>query len=242
MKLLYYLLTVFLFSGCIIIEQSIPISGNGNVISKSMQTTPYQVIEVGGIFHVTLVDGIPGEIEITGDENLLEYVSVEVQDERLVIRTKDNLNLKPSQGNKIELFVPVQNVSGLSVSGSGKMFKANDLIANNLDLSISGSGKMELAIQTNHLTLSVSGSGSMELNGSAEEISASVSGSGNVNAQDVLANLVTARISGSGNMKIYCSERLDATISGSGKILYTGNPFEVHSNISGSGKLKEINN
>jgi hypothetical protein len=80
----------------------------------------------------------------------------------------------------------------------------------------------------------------MNLSGSAHEISARITGSGNINALKVIADIVTITVSGSGDMKTYCRETLNAAISGSGDVYYTGNPAEVKSKVSGSGTIREI--
>jgi hypothetical protein len=127
MKFATIYVCLMMLTGCIAIEKSIPITGNGNIISQTISTGYYHEIDVGGSFQVMLVDGKVGEIVISGDENLLEYVLVEVQKECLHIRTKDNTNLKPSKGRRIEFIVPVDQISSLSVSGSGSMKKADVL-------------------------------------------------------------------------------------------------------------------
>ena len=44
-------------------------------------------------------------------------------------------------------------------------------------------------------------------------------------------------VSGSGNARVYASGSLNATISGSGNVGYSGNPANVEKDISGSGEI-----
>jgi hypothetical protein len=47
-------------------------------------------------------------------------------------------------------------------------------------------------------------------------------------------------ITGSGGVEITVNKDLDADISGSGTVLYKGNPARVNSDASGSGSVKKM--
>jgi hypothetical protein len=52
-----------------------------------------------------------------------------------------------------------------------------------------------------------------------------------------MARDATASIDGSGSIVLNATHSLDASISGSGSILYTGNPAQVTKSVSGSGTI-----
>ncbi len=49
-----------------------------------------------------------------------------------------------------------------------------------------------------------------------------------------------AKISGSGNIKVYASNSIEAKISGSGNVLYRGPVQNLTSKVSGSGKIMKM--
>jgi hypothetical protein len=51
------------------------------------------------------------------------------------------------------------------------------------------------------------------------------------------AQKARCRVSGSGNIALNVSKELDASISGSGDIRYSGNPPSVRTKVSGSGDI-----
>jgi len=53
----------------------------------------------------------------------------------------------------------------------------------------------------------------------------------------LVASDVRADVSGSGSIFVTATKRLDASVSGSGAILYAGSPPNVTSNITGSGAI-----
>ena len=62
-------------------------------------------------------------------------------------------------------------------------------------------------------------------------------GSGTVQFTRLVANDVKALVSGSGSIFVTATTSLDASVSGSGAILYAGNPQDVTQNVTGSGAI-----
>ena len=65
-----------------------------------------------------------------------------------------------------------------------------------------------------------------------------MSGSGDLRLFDLRAREVHVSIAGSGDAKVNASERLDATVAGSGDVRYRGNPKEVAQSVNGSGSVE----
>jgi hypothetical protein len=53
----------------------------------------------------------------------------------------------------------------------------------------------------------------------------------------LVADDVRAVVSGSGSIFVTATESLDGSVSGSGAILYTGNPPDVTRNVTGTGAI-----
>ncbi len=126
------------------------------------------------------------------------------------------------------------------VSGSGDMVVRGTLAG--FEGDVSGSGKIELnAAVAGRSVFEISGSGKVMATGKSANAEVDISGSGKVLAADFETNTCRVRISGSGSVEIHVKEELDAKISGSGDIRYTGSPARVNSHSSGSGSVKKIN-
>ena len=67
-----------------------------------------------------------------------------------------------------------------------------------------------------------------------------VSGSGTVQFPQLVVNDVRALVSGSGTIFITATKRLDASVSGSGSILYAGNPQDAKKSVTGAGAITGI--
>lgn len=128
-------------------------------------------------------------------------------------------------------------LSGITVSGSGRVKAQGSLSSGFFRAKVSGSGSIYVtSLNTQQLESVISGSGDIELAGTAPTQSCTVSGSGNVNTANLQSQTAEAIISGSGSITLSVTQTLNAVISGSGDIRYAGNPA-VNVNISGSGSV-----
>lgn len=176
-------------------------------------------------------------VVIEGDAGFLKKVITEVRGTRLVIKTENSWN---TGNNKIIVHVTMPSVEGLSLSGSGKIFVESPLKGSSLSLAISGSGKIMAGdISYEELSCAISGSGSFDFSGTGKVSDAdlAISGSGDFTAPGLEITTLEVGVSGSGSCDVYVTGKLEARISGSGDVLYSGNP-RIDVSSSGSGKVR----
>lgn len=231
-------ITLALFTVALSSAQWKRIKGNGNTVTIDRSVGEYDRVALAGWFDVELVDGNEGELTLTGESNLLEYIKTEVKDGKLTIKQKKGVNLKPSNWNEgILILVPVESIDGVSLSGSGDIVGKTTIESDNFKTSISGSGDITLDVNAKSVDASMSGSGDIRLSGKTTDFEVSVSGSGDIRAYDLEADFVEAQVSGSADVKVTANEMLKARVSGSGDISYKGNPKKIDTKSSGSGDI-----
>lgn len=213
------------------------VKGNGEMTTQNRQTPDYDKISVAGSFDVHIVKGKEGDIVLKGEENLLDHIEISVKNNVLVIKVKDKINLRTSWNKSITVEVPVTEIEGVKLSGSGDISADTVLVARDFSASVSGSGDISLAIEATELQVQVSGSGDIDLSGKTEDLQIKVSGSGDVNAFDLIATDANVTVSGSADVKVNTKGMLQAKVSGSGDIVYKGNPKKLSSKVSGSGDV-----
>jgi len=170
-----------------------------------------------------LRQGSPQKVVLEGDSDVLAEIETELKGNRLIIGNRNSsswFNWNDNSRDRINVYITVENINALSVSGSGDLLAETIIKSENLDLNISGSGSMELQVNlTGNLEADVSGSGDLKVKGNCQNLSSRVSGSG----------------------KVYIANAIEGTakfgLSGSGKVLAAGKAKLVKANISGSGKV-----
>ncbi|WET02627.1 head GIN domain-containing protein [Flavobacterium sp. YJ01] len=215
------------------------INGNGKVVSETRTTSAYDAIKISGFFDVDLVAGKEGKITISGEQNIISAIVVEVVENTLKIYAKKGMNLRPSTGNKVEIVVPFEKISELSLSGSGDITAESPIKNDKFTAKLSGSGDIDLNVISNSFDLSLSGSGDIKLKGNSDNISIKLSGSGDIEAYNLKSKIANINVSGSGDVAVNCSESLTARVSGSGDVKYTGNPQKRDAKVTGSGSISK---
>lgn len=238
-SILLLAISVLSFINCINAQDKNKLNGNGNVVTETRTTSDYDGIKISGFFDVDLVAGKEGKIILKGEENLLAAIKVEVEDNSLKIYVEKFTNILPSSGKKIQITVPFEKISALSLAGSGDVVSKDAIKTDSLSVKLAGSGNFTLPVDTKNLDLKVSGSGNIHLKGKTDTFSTKLAGSGNIDAADLKSKIVDANVSGSGNSKVTCNESLTARVSGSGNIRYAGNPEKRDVKVSGSGTISK---
>ena len=232
-------ITAFLLISISTNAQSKKVKGNGKITTEIRTVSNFDKIAVSGSFDVILVKGKEGTINIEASENLMESIETEVKDGLLKIKFKKGWSIRTSK--KINITISYEDIEGVSLSGSGSVVSSDEIIANDLEISVSGSGNMKLHVFTGNLKSSISGSGNIKLSGETTNFTCGISGSGNLNASELKSDISTAKVSGSGNVKVYAIKEIHAKSSGSGNIIYSGNPDIVKATSSGSGSVQKRN-
>jgi hypothetical protein len=214
------------------------VSGNGDVITKTIKTGDYDFVAVNNSLDVELLEGMEGTITVTAESNIMEHLEIETDGDRLTVGVKRGINISTRKG--IKVLVPVKSISGVSMAGSGDISSNMILRSNKMSISVAGSGDIKLHTESETLKASIAGSGDIILRGRTEQLDASIAGSGDIEAYDLKANNVDASVAGSGDIAIYCNGgRIKASIVGSGDINYKGTASDIDKSVMGSGDISK---
>jgi len=138
------------------------------------------------------------------------------------------------------VYLSVKELNSIVVSGSGNAIFSEGLTAKFLSVRTSGSGSIVGKVDVKKLESHISGSGEIKLSGNAETSAVRVSGSGRFASRDLTTVKSAALVSGSGRVEVNASDKVDATVHGSGGVMYTGTAKIVNSTKSGSGEISRF--
>jgi hypothetical protein len=211
------------------------IKGNGVQATITRTTESYDEISAGGSFKVELVAGKEGTITISGDENIINHIVTEVKGSTLQIGFEKNKSY--SYHSNIVITVPFEEIRAVSFAGSGEIVTKDTITANNFEANLTGSGDGDITVNTKNLTTSLTGSGDLKISGTTDELEAKVAGSGDLSCTKLIAQNADVSVAGSGDLKVNCTNKLKASVAGSGNIHYKSKPETIDSKVSGSGDI-----
>jgi hypothetical protein len=168
------------------------IQGNGSIVSQERAAIEFHGLTINGVGNVNVHPGEYYKVEVTTDENLQEFVLVEVKNNVLYIDTKSNL--KPT---RLIFDVHLPDLQSINQSGVGnvKVFEGN---ASNLVISKSGVGNLDAQnYQVENVTIQHSGVG---------------------NSTVWATNSLNGALSGVGNLRYKGNPTVNVSVSGVGKV------------------------
>lgn len=189
------------------------VKGSGKVVEETRNFAPFSKIESQGSTDVVVTIGSPSRVVVKADDNILPLIVTTVTGDTLLIGSRGNY----STDADIQVLVTVPSLTSLELAGSGT-------------LAVSG-------LQEQTFRVGLSGSGDITAAGTAAEVTVSIAGSGDVHLFDLIAQHGRVSVTGSGDIEVHAVQSLNASVMGSGDILYEGNPAKLERTIVGSGEI-----
>ena len=189
------------------------IMGNGHIVTDTRTVSDFSEIESGGAFQIEWRSG-PPSLSITTDENLLRYISNENIDHRLRLHSRGNL--WPTHHINVVISSPTR--SGARLTGAARL-TANQLSGHSFAIESTGAAKIFL-------------------DGSVDELITDMTGASKLEANSLKTKTAEISSTGASHAEVAASETLKVSITGAGKVIYSGNPPTIEKHISGAGSIR----
>jgi len=213
------------------------ITGSGVQAEESRAVSDFQNISLETVGEVEIVQGSSESLVVIADDNLLPYITTEVDGGRLVISVQRGVGISPKTTIRYQLVV--KNLDEVRISGAGSV-QVQSLETPELELITSGAGNFTVEdLQASQLSGVISGAGSINASGKADTLNINISGAGSFNGADLETRQAEVRISGLGKATVWVTEDLETSISGAGSISYYGSP-DVSEKNSGAGIVQKV--
>jgi len=199
-----FCLVILICSSCSDHEGLICVEGSGTTNDYPITLTSFDEVALFGPVNLRIAQGPAQEVFVTAEPELFEYLEHEVNNGRLEIGIKENIECYETEfGIWINMTVP--DLEAIFVVGASEIESSGDL-----DLD--------------KLLLDVVGAANVTLTGNAEEMVIDVNGQAFLTNFDLITDQTRIDINGMGTMEITCESILDIRVSGSATIRYKGNP------------------
>lgn len=176
------------------------LEGNGVEAQTIRTAAPFTALAVNGAFTVLVACGLPAEIKVTADSNILPHVRTTVANGKLEIGAARSICSKIPVTIKIS--VPTLNT-----------------------LTVDGAGDTEVgAIKSDSFAATIDGAVSVRLQGTAKKLTLQAGGSSSVQGAGLLAGEVIAKTSGSASATVQASKSLTAECHDASDLKYGGSP------------------
>ena len=225
--------------------------GSGNLETEEYAFTDFTEVEIDSAFDFEIKQSGSYSIDVTADDNIIDYVQV----------SKDGQTLKISLGRALDIgsttfkigpwifphlssvtlkaSVSMPQLNGLTVSGASHGTVSDFSSNEDLDITVSGASRVTGDITADNVEFNISGASTIQLEGSADDMTARISGASSFNLGDFTVNNANVNFSGASKGTINLRGRLDAKLSGASRLSYIGQPVMGDINISGASTLSK---
>lgn len=190
------------------------VRGSGVAASQARTLPSFRALDLTGASIVTVHVGARQTVVVHADDNLINRVETDVRGGVLVVSERGSL----ATNLPLAVEVTVPDLDSIKLMGSGT-------------IRVDG-------VHARTFTAELPGSGTLTISGTVDQLDASLAGSGNMELGDLTARFVTATVPGSGRLEVHATHTLDASIPGSGEIVYSGQPKTFEPFVSGSGAIR----
>ena len=209
--------------------------GSGNLETETYAFSDFTQVEIGSAFEFEIEQSSSYGINITADDNVMEYIQVSKDGRTLKIGLRTGLGIFPGPVSAtLRASVTMPQLRGLTASGASHGTVSGFSSSEDLDVTVSGASRVSGDITAGDVQFGISGASTIQLEGSASDIDANVSGASHLSLDDFLVNDVDVNFSGASSGTVNLNGRLDANLSGASTLWYIGEPTSTDINTSGA--------
>ena len=209
-------ITIAFFAGLILVAAGCRwggIMGNGHIVTDIRSVSDFSEIEADGGFQIEWSSG-PPSLSITTDQNLLRYIDNQNIDHRLRLHSRGNL--WPTHGVKVAISSSTR--SGAKLTGAARL-TAKQLSGHSFAIESTGAARVML-------------------DGTVDELVTDMTGASRLQAESLQTKSAEISSTGASHAEVAASETLKVSITGAGKVIYSGNPPVIEKHISGAGSIR----
>jgi hypothetical protein len=244
--------------------QAIPagetVRGSGRTTQEARPIKGIARVDLATIGTLYVAQGDKEELRIEAEDNLLPYLLTATEGEELVIKAKDDVELKPTQPIRFRL--TVKKLSALAASSAGNI-EAGAIKAERFLLAVGSAGNVTLesldapevaamlnsagnatikSLKARDLKVNVHSAGGLTIEkGEVEKQTVTQTSAGNYNARGLKSRKAQALVNSAGSATLWVTEALIATVNSVGSLSYRGSPA-VEEHLTSLGTIRKIDN
>jgi hypothetical protein len=212
------------------------VHGSGTIVrTQAPKLEPFTEVDVSGGLEVTVRKGSPSVV-LEGDDNIVAQYEVGVVGERLRIRPRGDVSLRPSRAVKAWVTVPV--LKKLEAAG-GVDVVVESGVEKDLSLDLAGGVDFRAAsLELAALQVEASGGVKLALAGVADQASFELTGGVEMDAAHLSVQTVKLEASGGCDLDLTATQAISGEASGGVDVTVRGNPPKSRLQSSGGTSVR----
>lgn len=211
------------------------IAPKGEVLIKNITlTSNFNKIKVSNGINVILTQNNESKVSVEANENLFDYIQIDVEDETLIIKKNKNFTYSCTQN----VYVSMPVIEKIKASSASNITATNLIKSKKLTIDASSAASLELEVVAENLNLDFSSASQITLKGKVIELEIETSSAAEVNAESLICKNASVKASSASSIKVNAINNLISKASSGATILYSQSPNNLTINESSGGNIK----
>ncbi len=235
MRAVYAFASALLVTGCVAsLVQGIP--GDGNIVKETREVADFHEVEVQSAIQATVTLGETKSVVLEGDQNLLELITTDVTNGRLVVATKPSTAIRPTK--PITVSIVTNKLDNLDLQGAARVIVTNKVETDNFKVSAVGATNVGVkSLIAKKVFVESQGASTVVLEGKASSAEVVVTGASKADlAAFEVANL-QANVSGASSSNVKATQSVAGDVTGASELTVTGSPTGKSVKTSGASRV-----
>ena len=213
------------------------ITGSGNLITISKPLTGFNSIEASHTFELNIIQSDVFNVDIELDDNLLEYLTVEKNGDKLILGLRD---INSTNNVTLRADISMPDIGWIRLSGASKLDFADMKLTRSLTLNLSGASSVTGKLIVEELYAGLSDASYISFTGNARKINIEGSGASMIAFENFIVNDALIFMSGASFITLNVTDYLSAYLSGASVLGYYGNPAIGVLETSGGAYIRKL--
>ncbi len=223
-------------------EISTKVTPSNNISTQIKSVGNYSGLHVSNAFTVFVEFSESEEsIEIEANDNLHQYIDVYTSGDKLIIKLKDNINIKNGHAT-LKAYVTTKYLSEFDASGASSITLQDELITSDCSVELSGASFFRGDVNVGQLSMDVSGASIVDIAGKTTDCYIDASGASSIKDYSLNVDFLNVDLSGASNVYLTVYKELDVEASGASSVYFKGDGLITHQNLSGASNVHRTNN
>ena len=212
------------------------------VVTSTLQLDAYHSVEIRGAAELYLSNALQPSTVLTTNlisplANAAEF-KAEVRDSVLYIETPNHM---PIEDMMVDFAIASPYLRSITIYGASKIetLDGHVLTQPTLTLDLNGATQADMHVNVQTLTVDAKGASKLELNGTANTAYITVAGAGDVDAEDLVAQVMHINCAAASEAEVNVVRELWAQAAGASRITYQGTPTIKQNMAVGGSVIKK---
>jgi len=212
------------------------IIGSGNLTTRNFDLSDFTEIAAQSGFQLEVVQSSTFSVEVTADDNAIDYIDVYKSGNTLKIRPQWNRSFRSVT---LRARVTMPDLYEIKLSGGSGASISSFSSSHDLSVGLSGGSSLAGDIIAVDTYIALSGGSQVNLQGTADDLDVNGSGGSQLELGAFPVNNADINLSGGGIATVSVNGTLDVNLSGGSHVTYIGEPTSIDTNLSGASTISK---